>query len=253
MKKRLYRLLPFILIMGVWEVLALSQLVYPAYLPRFSETILVLLQLLVSEEFLSHIVATLLHTFVGFALAAVIGVSGGVLLGSWPAFNDIFRPIINFLRPLPAPVIMPLAILFLGIGDTMKVFIVAFGAVWPPLINTIDGVRDVEPQLLETGKTLGFSKFEIAEKIVVPAASPYIVSGLRLGSHIALIIASASEMIAGSKGLGFFIYKSQLSFRIPELYAGILTIGLLGYLISKLFSSVEKRVMGWHQRYQQQV
>ena len=135
----------------------------------------------------------------------------GIVLGYFRFVHSLLEMLIEFLRPMPSVAIIPVAILALGIGDSMIVAVTVYASVWPILINTLDGVRHIEKILLDTGRTFSLGRRQILWQIILPAASPYIVTGLRIGLSIALILVTTAEMIAGSKGLGFFILDEERS------------------------------------------
>jgi ABC-type nitrate/sulfonate/bicarbonate transport system permease component len=146
---------------------------------------------------------------------------------------------------MPSVAIIPVAILLLGIGDGMIISVTVYASVWPILINSIDGVRRVDPVLIDTGRTFGLSSWQILRQIILPGASPYIVTGLRIGLSIALILVTTAEMIAGSKGLGFFILDEERALNSANMYAGIVVVALLGYALNRLFLLLESRAMKW--------
>jgi len=137
------------------------------------------------------------------------------------------------------------AILMLGIGDSMIVAVTVYATVWPILINTIDGVRHIDSTLVDTGRTFGLSRWRILWQIILPGASPYIVTGLRIALAIALILVTTAEMVAGSKGLGFFILDEERSMNSSNMYAGVVIVAALGYALNRLFLALESRVMRW--------
>src|SRR5439155_7953271 len=153
--------------------------------------------------------------------------------------------LIEFLRPMPSVAIIPVAILMLGIGDSMIVAVTVYATVWPILINCIDGVRHIESILIDTGRTFGLKRRQILWQIILPGASPYIVTGLRVGLSIALILVTTAEMIAGSKGLGFFILDEERSMNSAAMYAGIILVAGLGYALNRLFLGLEGKAMKW--------
>jgi ABC-type nitrate/sulfonate/bicarbonate transport system permease component len=158
----------------------------------------------------------------------------------------LLEPLTEMLRPIPSAAIIPIAILFLGIDDSMKIFVVAYACLWPVLINSIDGVRSIDPVLIETGKTFDLSKWRFLCSIVIPAASPHFITGMRISLAIALILSITVEMIAGNNGIGFHILDSERSFRFNEMYAGIFLIGIIGYSVNLVFVKLSDRVMRWH-------
>ena len=134
----------------------------------------------------------------------------------------------------------------IGIGDDMKIFIIAFVCVWPVLLNTIDGINGIDPTLKDTARVYGISGRDRLMRITLPAASPQIFAGMRLSLSLALILMVISEMVASTNGIGFFVLQSQRSFAIPEMWSGILLLGILGYVLNLAFMIIERRVLAWH-------
>jgi NitT/TauT family transport system permease protein len=179
-------------------------------------------------------------------LAAVIAVSLGVGLGYFRRVYNLVEIMIEFLRPMPSVAMIPIAILFLGIGNPMIIAVTVYASIWPILINTIDGVRGVEGTLIETGRTFGLGGWRILRTIALPAALPHIVTGLRISVAIALILVTTGEMVVGGSGLGFFILDEERSLRTSNMYAGIAVVGIVGYGLNRLFLFCEGSVMAWH-------
>ena len=148
--------------------------------------------------------STLSRFLEGYVIAALLAVSLGILLGYFRFAYSLLETLIEFLRPMPSVAIIPVAVLALGIGDRMIVAVTVYASLWPMLVNTIDGVRNIEPTLIDTARTFGLSRRLILWRIILPAASPYIVTGLRISLSIALILVTTAEMIAGSRGTGLF-------------------------------------------------
>lgn len=150
---------------------------------------------------------------------------------------------------MPVVAILPIAMFVLGLGHTMAIAVIAFGSGWISLLYTMDGVRGVDPTLVDTGRTFGIRGARMFWSIVLPAASPQIVTGLRVSLAISLILAIVIELIVGFGGLGSFIGISQGAVRIPDTYAGIVLVGALGYLLNQAFRLVEGKIMAWHRGY----
>jgi ABC-type nitrate/sulfonate/bicarbonate transport system permease component len=182
----------------------------------------------------------------GLAIAVVAGVVVGLLLGLWTPARRATAPVVDFLRSIPAPALISIMILLLGFGNGMKVSAIAFASFFPILLNTIDGVRGVEPQQLDMARAYKLSAWQRITKIVLPAATPQIFAGLRISLAVALLVMAFSEMFASTNGLGFFILFAQETYRIPDMWSGIVMLGLVGYAVNLGFLLVERRALRWH-------
>jgi len=182
----------------------------------------------------------------GYALATVVGIALGTVIGSYRRVRAVCEPVLEFLRAVPPPVLVPVIMLFAGIGDTMKIVVIASGCVWPVLLNTVEGVRAVDSVMLETARSYGITGVARLRNLVLRSASPQIFAGLRQALSIGIILMVISEMFAASDGIGFTIVQFQRSFAIPDMWTGILVLGLLGFLLSVLFQLVERRVLAWY-------
>jgi sulfonate transport system permease protein len=198
------------------------------------------------ERILADVVPSVLRFGVGFLVASLLGVVIGVVLGLWPLARRLTAPTIDFLRSIPAPAIISVMIIMLGFGDAMKITAIAFASFFPVLLNTIDGVRGVEPVQIEMARAYRLGRRDELLKIILPAASPQIFAGLRISLAVALAVMAFSEMFAGTDGLGFFIIFSQATYRVAEMYSGIFMLGLLGYAVNILFITTERRILRWH-------
>jgi NitT/TauT family transport system permease protein len=230
---------------ALWQILPGTGIVDPAFLPTFSETIITLINLLVSGKLFIHIWASFQRSLIGFTLALLVGIPLGVLMGWYSNFEKYTDIFIQSLRNISTLALLPLFILFLGLGETSKIAIVFYGAVWYILINTISGVKSVDPIYIKAAKSMGVSDSELFRKVILPASTPSIVSGARLGAKTAVVIVIAAEMLGGKAGLGFFVLNAQYSFQIPEMYAGILTLAILGLSVNYLLVWFEKKATSW--------
>ncbi|WP_143342916.1 ABC transporter permease, partial [Crossiella equi] len=179
-------------------------------------------------------------------LAAVLGVGLGVLIGSNRTVRLVAEPVLEFFRAMPPPVLVPVLMLFAGIGATMKITVIAVGALWPVLLNTVEGVRGVDEVLRDTARVYRLRGPALLWHLVLRSASPRIFTGLRQALSLAVILMVVSEMFAASEGLGFTIIAFQRGFAIPEMWSGILLLGLLGVALSLLFRAVERRALSWY-------
>ncbi len=194
----------------------------------------------------TDVVPSLERMLAGYALAVAGGVAMGVLIGSFRPVRWAAGPPIEFLRAIPPPVLIPFAILAFGVGPQFKVFVIAIGCVWPVLLNTVDGVRGIDATLRDTARVFRIGSLSRLLWLVLPAASPRIFAGLRTALSLALILMVISEMEASTNGIGFFVLQSQRSFAIPDMWSGILLLGLLGFLLNAGFVELERRLLRWH-------
>ncbi|UIX29604.1 ABC transporter permease [Streptomyces sp. GQFP] len=198
------------------------------------------------ERLRADVLPSVLRLAAGYTVAAVVGVALGTVIGSYRRVRALCEPVLEFLRAIPAPVLIPVIMLFAGIDDTMKITVIASGCVWPILLNTVEGVRAVDPVMAETARSYGITGAARLRNVVLRSASPQIFAGLRQALSIAIILMVISEMFAASNGLGFTIVQFQRGFAIPDMWTGILVLGLLGFVLSVVFQLVERRVLGWY-------
>ena len=193
-----------------------------------------------------HLVPSLLNLAVGYVLATVIGVVVGTVLGLAGPLREAVSPILEFLRSIPGVALLPLGLLILGIGSEMKVALIMYGALWPILLNTVDGVRGIDSTVLDVARSYRLPLRLRIWRIVLPAASPQIITGMRTSLSIAITVIVFSEMIGSTEGIGYAILQAQRNFSIPEMWAGMLLLGIVGYLLNIAFRGVEHRVLRWH-------
>jgi ABC-type nitrate/sulfonate/bicarbonate transport system permease component len=229
----------------LWEITSRAAPALQFYIPPVSQILWALGRLLHSGELAPHLSVSLTRFLEGYLLAAAIAVLLGTVLGYFRSLHNLLEMLIEFLRPMPSVAIIPVAVLMLGIGDPMIVAVTVYATIWPILVNTIDGVRHIESTLIDTGRTFGLSRRRILWQIILPAASSYIVTGLRIGMSIALILVTTAEMVVGSKGLGFFILDEERSMNSGNMYAGIIVVALLGYALNRGFLTLEAKAMKW--------
>ncbi|SDT47008.1 ABC transporter permease [Actinoplanes derwentensis] len=236
--------LPVVLFTGWWVLSADSE---SFYAPPLSQILTAFGDTWTLEQLKADVLPSLLRLFAGFLLAALIGVAAGVAIGSSRRLRAVTEPVLEFFRAIPPPVLVPVIMLFAGIGDAMKVIVIVFGCVWPILLNTVEGVRAVDSVVLETARSYGVTGTARITRVILPSASPQIATGLRQALSIAIILMVISEMFAASNGLGFTIVQFQRSFAIPEMWSGIILLGLLGFGLSLLFRLAERRALRWYE------
>ena len=215
----------FLAVLAVlWEVVGRGGFIHPIFFPPLSKILAAFWAGVISGEIPGHVGVSLWRGALGYALAGIAAITLGVLMGYWRRVHEAGEILVEFLRAIPAPAIVPVAIVLLGIGDGMKVFVIFLACSFPILINTVDGVRGVDPVLIRTARTFGYSGPTILAKVVLPAASPFIVTGLRIA---------------------LAILESQRMFKVPRMYAGMLVLALLGFALNRCFLFVDARLMAW--------
>ena len=194
----------------------------------------------------TDVLPSLLRLAAGYLLAVLLGVGIGVVVGAYRRIRAFGEPVLEFFRAIPPPVLVPVIMLFAGIGNGMKIIVIVSGCIWPVLLNTVEGVRAVDSVLTDTARSYRLSGTARLRHLVLRSASPQIVTGMRQALSIAIILMVISEMFAASNGLGFTIVQFQRSFAIPEMWSGIILLGLIGFLLSELFRLGERRVLAWY-------
>ncbi len=233
------------------ELLSRLEIVDPSSLPPASSMLMAAGRLLVDTVFLGHLAGTLTAWVAGLAVAALFAVPVGILLGSSRPTYRAAVAAIELLRPIPSVALIPAVVLVLGRGLDMKIVLIAYACGWPILLNTIYGMRDVDPLARETARVFGLRPRAVLWRVALPAASPYIVTGLRIAAPIALIVAVSAELIAGgSNGIGvWMLANSQAGVRRDLLFGGIVISGLLGLALTALLAAGERRLIGWHEQH----
>jgi ABC-type nitrate/sulfonate/bicarbonate transport system permease component len=235
-----------LLLLAAWEFVSRAQWMNPLIVPAWSKILETLASLIWSGQIPLQILASLKRAMLGYLLAAVVFIPLGIFMGLFDPLRRALEVIIEMLRPIPPPVIIPVAMLFFGLEDEMKIFVIFFSCAWPILLNTLDGVRGIDRVLVQTARTFGLSQLKIIWQIVLPASSPQIMTGLRVSLPITLILVVISEMIGSTDGIGYFILDSQRRFRVAQMYAGMVALAILGYTLNQLFDWLYRRLLPWH-------
>jgi ABC-type nitrate/sulfonate/bicarbonate transport system permease component len=199
-----------------------------------------------SSLWTSDVLPSVGRLLVGYAGAVIAGVGLGVPLGGRPRLRAALEPALELFRAIPPPALVPVFMLLFGIGTPMKLLVIVSGAVWPVLLNTIEGVRAVDEVLSDTCRSYGITGLARLRVLVLRAASPQIVTGMRQALSIAIILMVISEMFASSSGLGYKIVDFQRAFSIPQMWSGILLLGVLGFVLSLGFGVFEAHALRWY-------
>lgn len=234
-------------LLGLWQVSAQSWVDSPNW-PPVSEILRALAAGLGSGELTEVFGSTLWRMAVGFCLGSLAGVGLGLAMASLPRLEAALTPLVELLRPIPIPAIVPPLILLLGIDDAMKIFVVSFACFFPVLVNTAGGVRAVDATALDTARTLQVGRLRTLLQVVLPASLPYVLAGMRTSLALALIVSVVAEMIAGSEGIGYYIMTMQYAMRAGDMYAAIFLLAAVGYGLNLALLGVERRLLHWWHR-----
>jgi ABC-type nitrate/sulfonate/bicarbonate transport system permease component len=235
--------LPVVLVAGWWIASASST---ELFFPPLSEIAAEFGPTWLEGRLMSDVLPSIGRLLLGFLIALVVGVSLGIAIGLQPMLRAYLEPGLEFFRAIPPSVMIPVLMLFLGIGTEMKVFVIAFGSLWPILLNAVEGTRAVDEVLRDTARTYRFRRSTHLITLVLRGASPQIMAGARQGLSLAVILMVISEMFAANNGLGFTIIQFQRNFAVQEMWTGIILLGVLGVLLSLVFRLVEHRVLRWY-------
>lgn len=195
---------------------------------------------------IDHIMPSLQRLFAGWVLAVLVGITVGVLIGRCRLVHDYVDPLIHFFRALPPPALIPVFMMIFKLSDTMRVAVIAFGVIWPVILNAAEGARSVQPLQLDTSRVYKLTAVDRLRKVILPAAGPKIFAGLRISLSLALILMVVSEMIGGTEGIGFGLFNAKEGFEMPEMWAFIVLIGILGYSLNEALLWLERRALSWH-------
>lgn len=234
-----------VLLLALWECSARLGWVESPNWPPITSVLAAVVDGLAGGEILPPLLSTLRRMAIGYGLGCGAGILLGLLLGASRPARYILQPPIEILRPIPAPAIIPPLILFLGVEDALKIFIVALASFFPVFVNTLAGVAGVDDTLAQTARTFRTSWTRTVLCVTLPATLPSIAAGLRTATSLALVVAVISEMIAGSSGMGFYIVQMQYAMKPGYMYAAVICLAVVGYAINGLFLETERRLIPW--------
>ena len=233
------------MLLAVWQIAPGAGWVDKTFLPPLSSVLDAWWQLVQSGELWIDIQASLQRSLTGFGIALLIGVPLGLLIGWYPLAAELLSPVLVIFLNTAAIALLPVFTLILGIGETSKVAIILYASIWPILYNTISGVRNVDPLLIKSARSLGLSHIRLFQKVILPASVPTIFTGVRLGGAASILVLITTEMVGAKAGLGYLILNSQYNFQIPQMYAGILTVSAIGVAFNYLLLTLERRFSTW--------
>jgi NitT/TauT family transport system permease protein len=234
------------------EMLSRTGVISRAALPPISTVLGQAVLLLGNQQFLGDLAATIEVWAAGLAITVAVGVPLGLVLGSVPVVRSATRAIVEFLRPIPPVALIPLVALVVGPGLRMNLTLIVYAAIWPVLFNTIYGLDDVDPVAKETLRAFGFGRLDVVRRVSLPAAAPFIATGIRVASSIAIIVSIATGILTGridGNGIGAFISDANTAGNINPVLAAALWAGVLGLALNALLCWAERRVLPWHHSY----
>jgi len=242
---RLTRTIPFLSLLILWQLLSLLGL--PEYVLAPAEILRDFITALSSGELFPHIGASLMRSIPGFAIGTLLGIALGLLAGVARGFDEMLSPVIFLTYPVPKIVMLPIVMVWLGIGDISKVAIIALACFYPAFINAYYGAKSTPTILVWSGLNMGAKRWQIFRKVVVPGALPLIFGGIRVSLALSFILLFAAEMINARSGLGFLIRQAEANLRFDLMYVSILAIAILGYLSDGLLRATRKRLLAWQE------
>lgn len=231
--------------LGLWELVPRLELLDTTFLPPFSEVFATLIAMLRTGELLTNIAASLSRSLSGLAIAVLLAVPLGLAIGWYRRLGDVLSPLLEIFRNTAALALLPVFILILGLGEVSKISMVLYACIWPILLNTISAVRNVDPLLIKSARSMGLGAGPLFRKVVLPASLPTIFTGIRLAGASSLLVLIACEMAGAQAGLGHLVSVSQFNFQIPAMYAGIITLSLVGLAVNGLLQRLERRLTRW--------
>lgn len=240
--------LPLLGFLLTWQILVMAGVFNRVVIPPPTRVAQAVWEFFATGTIWPHMIDSLQRAVTGFGISILLGLPLGILIGWFKVFDRIVGPVLEVFRQLPPLALFPVMIVLFGLGLRAQVAIVVWASLWPILLNTISGTREVDRTLIKAAKSLGASEFKMFTKVVLPSAVPVISTGLRLGGAYALLVLVAAEMIGANSGLGFLILRSQYNFRIPDMYAAIVILALVGLAVNYLLIAFERRMTRWRQR-----
>jgi ABC-type nitrate/sulfonate/bicarbonate transport system permease component len=242
---RVYGWLLIAALLSLWEISSRLGWTVSAYWPPVSTIFAAAITQLAGGELLMSLMSTLRRAAIGYVTGSIVGITLGILLGKSRFLRIALLPLIEIIRPIPTPAVVPPLILFLGVDDALKIFIVSLACFFPVFTNTFAGVAAIDDTLIQTARTLRTSWIRTLRCVLLPATMPSIAAGLRTAISLALVIAVLSEMIAGSGGMGYYLVEMQYALRPDLMYAAVLYLAVTGYALNRIFLVLEARFIPW--------
>lgn len=245
LKKAGYFLVLPLLLLSVW--IAYTSVNSNFFIPEPLELLDRFITIWFTERFFSDVLPSVGRLLIGLGLSIVLGVIIGVVMGSVRWLRWLLEPLFEFIRSVPSTILIPVLLLLIGINDTMKITLIVLSCVWPVLLNTVAGVTSIDEVLNNTTQMMRMKKWDRMRHLVLPAASPQIMAGIRQSLAVALILMVVSEMFASTDGIGHWTINFQNRIAIPEMWSGVFLLGLIGVVLSVIFQLIQRRTLGWYE------
>ncbi|MGQ5259900.1 ABC transporter permease [Micromonospora sp. ZYX-F-536] len=243
--KVLHRGVAIIALAAIWEVTPRLGLVDRVFLPPLSEVLVAWWELLRTGQLAEHVGASLTRSLAGLGLAVLTAIPLGLLIGWYRPLAELLSPLLEVFRNTAALALLPVFVLILGLGETSKIALVLYACSWPILLNTIAGVKGVDPLLIRSARSMGLNHLRLFQKVILPAAVPTIFTGIRLAGAYSILVLVAAEMVGAKAGLGYLVNYAQYNFAITDMYSGIITISAIGLVVNQLLVALERRFSTW--------
>lgn len=243
--KVLHRTVAIAALAATWEGAPRLGLVDRVFLPPLSEVLVAWWELMRSGQLAEHVGASLTRSLAGLGLAVLTAIPLGLLIGWYRPLAELLSPLLEVFRNTAALALLPVFVLILGLGETSKIALVLYACSWPILLNTIAGVKGVDPLLIRSARSMGLNHLRLFQKVILPAAVPTIFTGVRLAGAYSILVLVAAEMVGAKAGLGYLINYAQYNFAIADMYSGIITISAIGLVVNQLLVALERRFSTW--------
>lgn len=215
------------------------------YFPPLQDILIQFQKLWLFDKMASDVVPSIANFVIGYLIAVIAGLLLGILLGLVKPLFWLLDPIVQLVRSIPAVALLPIFIALMGFGNEVRIFAIALASLFPVLISTIDGVRATEPLLLETARSYRLSRWDTLRRVYIPSAAPQMFAGALVSLQVAFIVMITSEMMGAARGIGALTLLAQKSFEVKSMWAGILLLGILGFLANLIFTLVRRRALAW--------
>ncbi|MHB8065892.1 MAG: ABC transporter permease [Ruminiclostridium sp.] len=247
LSKVFFRLYAILIFLALWEITARLKIINPIFLPPFSSVVAAFWQLLTNGNLITHLLVSLGRSLAGFSIGVTIAIPLGLIIGWFKRFERFIDPLMQTFRNLSVLALLPVFVLILGIGEVSKVAVITWAVLWSVILNTIDGVKNVDSQLIKAARSMGISNTVLFVKVILPGALFSIFTGIRISATTSILVLIAAEMLGANTGLGYLLFFFQSNIKIPEMFSIIIVLALLGLLVNYTLVLLEKRLFKWRE------